>query len=250
MHNIYNKGLNKNTLSQGDILEPSLLKDNLYGHQDYFANSPHFYKYMVLTQTCDLTHIDKMPPFIFLSVVRKLNETLDVKEIYKKKKDATKRLLQELYNYNYNKRGFFYLPKSDENGIEEESLVDLRVIFSLHKVHYKALIKARIGGLDPLFASQLGFMVGYMFNRVAVPSWNDSNENETLEKKISITMTDIENRVAERLNRLKNELQNVCAFVGCENKASSYRWLPNKDGKYKEYLLCDRHIEYYENELV
>jgi hypothetical protein len=114
-------------LNQGDILDAEKLRPNLRGHQDYFAEQPHFYRFMILTQSCDLARggVD----FIYVAVVRRLSETIGRRQTDTPGK--TRKLFEDLYNHNNHKRGLFYLPENVESGIEEDSVVDLRVMFSL-----------------------------------------------------------------------------------------------------------------------
>jgi hypothetical protein len=79
-YDIYRLPPDPKVLFQGDIIDPIPLKDNLKGHQDYFAESSHFYRYMILTQTCDLDLRDqKSGPksdFLSLCVIRKLSDAI------------------------------------------------------------------------------------------------------------------------------------------------------------------------------
>lgn len=250
-HPIYDNLINSELLQQGDILDPIPLKRNLRGHQDYFANQTHFYRFMILTQTCDLTHKEKMPDFIFLAVVRKFSEAISIRHVYGKAKNGTQNMLRDLFNHNYNKRGFFYLPENTENGIEEDSLVDLRVMFSLHKSHYQDLVNAKVGAISPLYSSQLGHMVGYMFSRIAVPGWSEINNGESAEKKAKEVVKSIKEREDKRLAELKAESQNKCVFANCGKKAISFRWvnvrLRNQSTKYMECVMCQEHTAQWDN---
>src|SRR3954468_15558391 len=85
-------------LSQGDILDPALLRDNLRGHQEYISR-PQFYRYIIATQTCDLARTEKRPcsEFITLCVVRKLDEALGWRHVEgKTRRESTDRLLRSL----------------------------------------------------------------------------------------------------------------------------------------------------------
>lgn len=83
--NVYREIEESEHLCQGDILVPSRMRERLVGHQDYYANSPHFHRYVVLTQTCDIAREGDRSNFIFLSVARKLSEALGPKDLESKK---------------------------------------------------------------------------------------------------------------------------------------------------------------------
>jgi hypothetical protein len=250
-HPIYEEQLNPELLRQGDILNPIPLKPNLKGHQDYFASQPHFYRYMILTQTCDLTHMKKMPDFIFLAVIRKLNEAISARHFTKENENSTKQMLRDLFNHNYNKRGFFYLPENNDSGIEEDCLVDLRVMFSIHKSHYQDLVNARIGGITPLYASQLGHMVGHMFSKIAVPGWPDINGGQSADDKAKDVIKEFKQRENIRFEELRLKAQNRCVFSNCSNKPHSFRWvnvrLRNQETKYIECVICLDHIKQWDD---
>ncbi len=152
-HPMYQTPSSKTLLSQGNILKPEHLRDYLRGHQDYFVNNPKFYRYMVLTQSCDLDRSREISDFIFIAVIRKLKDIFSIRHVKPSKiKDSTTRLLRDILNHNVNKRGFFFLPKEVQQGIDEDSVVDLRVMFSLHKAVYPYLLRAQIGFIPGLEA--------------------------------------------------------------------------------------------------
>ena len=80
-HPIYREPPSPELLCQGDILDSECLRENLRGHQDYFAEHPRFYRYMVLTQTCDLARGKDRADFIFLAVIKRLKEAIGIRQI-------------------------------------------------------------------------------------------------------------------------------------------------------------------------
>lgn len=247
--------LKSSDLNQGDILDAEKLRPNLRGHQDYFAEQSHFYRFMILTQSCDLARggVD----FIFVAVVRRLSETIGRRETDAPGK--TRKLFEDLYNHNNHKRGFFYLPKNVESGIEEDSVVDLRVMFTLfNKEHYSDLVASRIGTLTDHYVAKLGYMAGYLFNRVATPSWAELNSElyraepkergrktvDPFSLHLDGVLRDFTEKEERRFQQLLNETDGNCALSGCENKASTYRWIPVSDQgdlKYETHIFCDNH---------
>jgi hypothetical protein len=247
-HPMYQTPLSTKLLSQGDILIPDLLGDYLIGHQDYFAKNLKFYRFMVLTQSCDLDLSRETSDFIFIGVIRKLDEVLGIRHVKDSKaKNSTDRLLHDLLNHNYNKRGFFFLPKEIDQGIEEDSVVDLRVMFSLHRVAYQYLLNARCGGITGLYAAQLGYMIGYMFNRVATPGWEEINSGENINDYVKSKIKSLDEKEKQRLKELLIEGNYKCGYKSCQTKANTYRWIPftsqNDETVWEEVTLCNDHAE-------
>lgn len=209
-------------LCQGDVLRAEMLSPNLRGHQDHFADHPRFPAYVVITQSCDMAREVGRSEFILLAVVRRLGEALGIRHVEPNEKDSTDRLLTDLLNHNYNKRGFFFLPENVQRGILEDYVVDLRVMFSLHKAHYGDLVRARCTSITDVYAAQLGHMVGYMYGRVATPGWDDP---ATLKKHVKELITRVGGREQARLERLRAATGRGCAIFGCEAEANTYRWL-------------------------
>lgn len=168
-----------------------------------------------------------------------------------KEKDKTRQLLRDLYNHHYNKRGYFYLPQDTIYGIDEDSVVDLRVMFSLHKVAYPDLLEARRGAITDVYAAQLGHMAGYMFSRVATPGWDELNQGPTLDDQIKSTLNVFEDHENGKLRELLANTQGTCAISQCANKAGTYRWLrvgPSYvDSVSREYVLCEEHARQHDD---
>lgn len=242
-------------LSQGDILDASVLSPSLKGHQDYFANRPYFYRFMVLTQSCDLNRDRGMADFIFLAVIRRLREAIGIRHVENSTaRNRTDKLLVELYNHNYNERGFFYLPENPQFGIDEDSVVDLRVMFSLYRSHYDTLLKSRLGAMTALYAAKLGHIAGHMFNRVATPGWEELNPGENFSKKGSLIQTIRERfheRENDRIGQLKVEQGGKCAYRECDKNAETYRWVfvgsQESESGFEDFALCHDHAKAYDD---
>ena len=159
-------------LSQGTILGREKLRTVLKGHQDYFAESEHFAAYVVVTQSCDLEP-QQLADYIYLAVIRQFEGAFVRRDVEKRYVDGTRRTIREMLNHAYNRRGYFYLPQCKDHGVEEDWVVDLRVMFSLDKKHYQELLDARTGLISELYAAAMGSIAGRMFHRVALSSWRD-----------------------------------------------------------------------------
>jgi hypothetical protein len=126
-------------------------------------------------------------------------------------------------------------------------VVDLRVMFSVHKSHYDDLVRARCTGITDVYAAQLGHMVGYMFNRVATPGWEDEEELKRTAKGLKKRLVD---REEVRLKQLLAADGQKCAIAGCEKQAGTYRWLMlaahDRDAQERECVLCLEHARQYD----
>jgi hypothetical protein len=247
---MYREPPNNDLLGQGDILNPESLRSILKGHQDYFADQPYFRRYMVLTQTCDLVRKREMADFIFLAVIRKLDDVFGRRHVEDgPAQNRTFDLLRELYNHQPNKRGLFYLPENARYGIEEESVADLRVMFSVHKAIYPRLLRARCGAITDIYAAQLGQIAGHMFNRIAIPEWDEISPEVKLQDRVKIVRQSIIDREQEVFLGLKKK-EDACFFDNCNESVSTYRWLSvrleNNRQIFEPHLLCKTHAKFYE----
>lgn len=235
-------------LSQGDILDPSPLTERLLGHQDYFANSDRFVHYAVLTQSCDLERESSRSHFILLAVVRRLSEAYSVRDVEPGAWSGFKKELRDVLGHQYNKRGFFYLPANKALGLVEDSVIDLRVMFSVHKSHYSALVAARRGGMTDIYAAQLGHMIGHMFSRVALPGWADPDDLNRVAKDLA---GEFKRRADDHLDALKRQQGDVCLVKGCGKPVETYRWvrIEGDDGEPVEQDLafCRTHALEHDN---
>jgi len=141
------------------------------------------------------------------------------------------------------------LPKNCDYGIERDSLVDLRVMFSLHKSHYLDLLEARLGSMSPLFASQLGHMVGHMFNRIAVPGWSELNPDETEGEKAKSIFKEIKEVDNQLFNELRSKANDKCLF--CDQKAFFFRRItvrfPELGNQNIPCVMCKKHIDQWDS---
>lgn len=237
-------------LAQGDILEAQKLVPSLRGHQDYFADNPHFYRYVVLTQSCDLLPEQGVSDYICLAVVRRLDNLIGMRHVENVgARKKTIRLLRDLYLHSQHSRGLFFLPANPSFGIEVDSAIDLRVVFSVHKLHYRSLLLARLAGLTDLYAARLGNMFGFLFNRVAMPDWRELNSNVQTFVELDKFAEELTQRFTEHekkeLAMLQEQVGDHCSVVDCGSPPTTYRWIRFYDEKddltSSQRLLCDVH---------
>jgi hypothetical protein len=222
-HPIYQSTQSEDCLSQGDILLAQKLHHTLLGHQDYIAKQPYFRHFVVLTQSCDLDRSRETADFVTLAVVRTLDEAIGRRQV--DSKDTLRDLLRDLYLHQYNKRGFFLLPANPEHSIDTDSVVDLRVVFSVHRDHYGALLAARQAAMNPVYAAQLGSLFGHMFNRVAVAGWEDTGATTDLKNHVKTSLTAFEEKENARRDEILHMYDYKCCIAGCDVRASTYRWV-------------------------
>jgi hypothetical protein len=200
LHPMYRVAEDKAVLAQGDLISGMRLRRSgaLKGHQDYFAKRRDFSLFCVMTQTCDL-----QPPrykeYITLAVVRALHHAFDQQSV--KNSDArrsTTDILGRIIEHQQNNRDFFYLHPEPKFGIKEDSVVDLRVMFSLSsKLHYAQIVKSRIVGMNELYAANLGWMAGNVFARVAMPPWEKLHPTEARKDRLGRLVTTIQEKSPE-----------------------------------------------------
>jgi hypothetical protein len=171
MHQVYREIADpRSNLCQGDIIDAKLVRPALLGHQDYMAEREDFHAFCVMTQTCDLVRAQDPAEYITLAVIRTVTNVYERGEKPARLKDR----LKPIVGHQQNKRHYFYLPKEPKAGIENPSVVDLRVTFALHtQLHYDQIVAARRMGMNHIFAANLGWMTSYVFSRIAMPEWDD-----------------------------------------------------------------------------
>lgn len=247
MHaDLYRQPPRHHALAQGDVLWSQTTSSMLRGHQDYFADASHFIAYAVVTQTCDLVPEQGIVEYINLAVVRRLDEVLGRRHVETSKvRERTSRLLRDIYLYNVHERGLFYLPKSEDFGVAEDWVVDLRVVLSVHKQHYAAMLRSRAFALNPLFAAKMGQLLANIFARVATPGWEELYPEISAAERVKREVERIKLREDMRLEALLAEQGRTCTVAGCGKPANTYRWAgtgsEHQEVQYAEQVVCADH---------
>ena len=198
MHPMYRRPEDSVMLSQGDLINSKLLIETgaLDGHQDYMKTRQHDFRlFCVMTQTCDLVP-DRCSEYITLSVVRLLRHVFDKSTSLKNsdERQRTKQVLARIIEHQQNSRDFFYL-HPEPGKIEEDSVIDLRVMFSLNSAfHYKQIVQSRCISMNELYAANLGWMAGNVFARIAMPPWEKLHPKETKKTRINSLLQIIEEK--------------------------------------------------------
>jgi hypothetical protein len=236
------------------------MRESLTGHQDYFAKAHYFVGFIILTQSCDLQRtpprrprasdvsrsiVQRMPvDFINLAVIRRFDEAFGpryLSSLEERNKDQSKLkdALKPLLAHQPNRRGFFFIPQNKRLGIHEAWVADLRVLLTLHRHHYDAMLGARICSLADPFPSQLGQVATYLFNRIALP---EIDAGISLDKAINSIATKHKQRFAEA-----GGTSGTCEFQRCKNAPTTIRWVPVVNGQGQvdpeELLVCKEHAQ-------
>jgi hypothetical protein len=93
-------------------------------------------------------------------------------------KTDARRLLERLFNQNEQALGLFFLHQDADSGIGEQSVAFLRITVSLRNEHYKKLLAARTGRLNPEFRAKLGWLCGNLYSRPATRDWPDEPDGK------------------------------------------------------------------------
>jgi hypothetical protein len=209
LHPMYRLPEDESVLCQGDLISSKLLVASkaLDGHQDYIKSRGDFRLFCVMTQTCDLQP-NHCKEYITLSVVRAMRNVFDKESIRNSKGWArTSAVIERIIEHQQNSRDYFYLHPQPEYEIDEDSVVDLRVMFSLHSdLHYKQILKSRRLSMNEIYAANLGWMAGNVFARIAMPAWEKWHPKETKEARVEALMQMIQEKGAA--NRSNFEVPN------------------------------------------
>jgi hypothetical protein len=191
MHPMYSE-IKGDSLKQGDIIDRIKLLPSLKGHADYFAWRDDFVAFCVITQSCDVAR-DRHVDFIQLAVIRDLVVVYSSPDAIAVKSKRAPAFFRDILGQEYNKRGFFCLHAEPSIGINENCVVDLRTMLSLHRQHYDEILAARKLSMIDAVANKLGWMAGQLFSRVPTPEWDSSNAKFDLEKEIDSLLDRIRN---------------------------------------------------------
>jgi hypothetical protein len=196
MHPMYRAPTAGANLCQGDIISSEHLTriGALAGHMDYIASRKDFKAFCILTQTCDLVP-GQCADFITLAVVRIMTNVFSKEAVASQRgKDRVANILRGVLEHRQNSRDYFYLYPELSAGLEEDSVVDLRVMFALHNKHYSQISEARRMSMHELYAANLGWMTGNIFSRIAMPVWSQLQLGEQKDDRIKALLEGIATR--------------------------------------------------------
>ncbi|MFZ2656884.1 MAG: hypothetical protein WAX69_18265 [Victivallales bacterium] len=215
---------------QGDIIRPTAgIRKILEDAHRHFLDSK-YTSFIILTQSCDLVQRKEQPckaRYINLAVVRPIDDVLisfleaecdsvKIGETYidglfiAESKNRAKNLLSRIINQNEHGLGLFYLHEDADVGIAEPSVAMLQVSIALRREHYSELVSSRVGRLDPVFQSRLGWIIGNLYSRVATRDWDEKGRKRLTERILAsegsgkapfwISQTTVSNAQTKNLN--------------------------------------------------
>lgn len=162
-------------VKQGDIVK----SDNFPSYIDCPKVVSHL---IILSYSCDIeqsknkSEHNKKIKYISFSPIIPLNYFVD--ELKKQRKlteidEKIKSLVKELINYRMPK--YFFIPKIIRFGIRKDGIVQLDNVITLpFDEMYPIIEKDRLCSLNSPLREKLGYMTGYMYNRIALEDKNDS----------------------------------------------------------------------------
>lgn len=185
-------------LCQGDIIKnfESDLLQKFKPEESYFG-------IFILSFTCDLKHkklefINYCPIFDLdhrvKEVLDEIESNEDILKQIRKRKDPIEYVESKIKNIlseicNYRKQNIYFL-QADSIFNNQESYANLEQIYSIPFVFHEELIKYREASLKNPWVENLGFMLGYCFNRVAMEDVKKKERDRLYEKRWKITIDD------------------------------------------------------------
>ena len=176
--------LDTKALNQGDVIARSdEVVDRIRQAHQYYADTPEYSHFVVLTQSCDLVkrRDEFKAPYITIAAAKPFKNTiqefldgkakrLDDANFYFHTSAVIRKVKQLLERYIHNTEPeHFFLPKSGHPNLPDDLVVFLRLTIALRKEHYDTLASAKIAELADVFQAKLGWLKGNIYSRVATP---------------------------------------------------------------------------------
>jgi hypothetical protein len=122
---------------------------------------------------CGLNSCDSPLNVCSIPIIRLLRHVFDKNTSLKNSEERrrTQQVLGRIIEHQQNSRDFFFLHPEPKK-IEEDSVVDLRVMLSLNNVlHYRQqIVNSKCISMNEIYAANLGWMAGNVFARIAMPA--------------------------------------------------------------------------------
>ena len=179
-------------LLQGDLISRTPpLRDRIAQAHPYYAETDRYVRFAVVTQTCDLVRRKETckAPYITLVAVRTLEDVArenltgclkniqgsSIKYLPRSAQRTHHQFLERIL-HNTSDEYFFY-PKSENFGVEDDLVACLRLSIALRLEHYEEILKARTCGIADVFQAKLGWLKGAVYSRVATPAFEEEFTN-------------------------------------------------------------------------
>ena len=174
-------------LMQGDIIARDAELDAALEkvHPHFVSEDCQFY--MVVTQSCDLVLRKKVTKARYITiaavrplriaVMRELDQIRTPIETQwdiasERKKEKIRNFLGSLFNNN--EKGYFFLFKQDDSGLNGLNCAFLRLTVSIESSDYYDLLKEnRVLSLSPEFQAKFGWLIGDLYSRVGTEDFSE-----------------------------------------------------------------------------
>lgn len=186
-------------LSQGDIFtRPDI--------ENFFKYDPKENALIVLTYTCDFTNPNDIIPYVTFCPIRSIDILIEEyirANLNKLDKDIEKSLIDKLNGLINNKRRFyFFIPPHEE--LDILGFADLTQIANIsYEDSFKKILEKRITGLKNPWKEKLGWMIGYNYNRIALPDVDNKIISNYLRKNESVQK--IRKKIEKSISNDENE---------------------------------------------
>lgn len=174
-----------NQVNQGDIFSLSNSEVEKYFPFLFKTEWSTIIDFIVTSYTCDIQH--NRLKYICIAPLIKLKPMLDEMATKKKNNGALKKNIEESLDsfinelHIYNPKEYFYLPKEEKFGINEEYVVLLEFLLPQKFDEFIDVVKEKTKcSLISPWKEKLGWKIGYLYNRIALDEFS-----ETLRKKIT-----------------------------------------------------------------
>lgn len=171
-------------LQQGDlIIRNEQVKRVLEQAHQYYATSPDYTHFVVLTQSCDLVRrrgscksryitIAAVRPLRilvsrFLEKFRISDPLISTPLFLRSRKIEAEQFLERIIHFTEDQ--YFLFKSGAHPSITEDLCAFLNLSIALKAEHYEALLGAKIAQLEDVFAAKLGWLSGNLYSRVATP---------------------------------------------------------------------------------
>lgn len=179
-------------LAQGDIFK------RFNGTALPRFSNPNQLGFMVLTYTCDLISPEDLTYIAFCPVINlKGLLKIFIKANKRKNRENLENIVSKrIFQITSNKtRHYFFLSPFPELS-DIPAYADLTQIYSVEKDYLKNILENRIKSLSSPWREKLGFMAGYLYNRVAI----DDVDKEAINEYVSISNKEFIDQYLEELN--------------------------------------------------
>lgn len=198
--------ISRGELLQGDLLHRTPeLRDAIGQAHSYYATSPDYSHFLVLTQSCDLVRrkgscksryvtICAVRP-LALAVERELARyTVPVKGCpipvgNLADNVLARQFLERVVNNTVD--GMFFIPKGSAVTVDRHLCAFLPLSVALRADHYDILLKAKVAQTKEIFAAKVGSLASNLYSRIATPDLHERNDPAAVKEYMKAFFQDL-----------------------------------------------------------